>query len=37
MILIIGGIGSFGKCFVCKVLDIINVKKIIVYSWDELK
>lgn len=36
-ILITGGTGSFGKCFVRKVLDTTNAKKIIVYSRDELK
>ncbi|WP_104748256.1 UDP-N-acetylglucosamine 4,6-dehydratase (inverting) [Helicobacter cetorum] len=36
-ILITGGTGSFGKCFVRKVLDTSKAKKIIVYSRDELK
>ncbi|AFI05362.1 UDP-N-acetylglucosamine 4,6-dehydratase (inverting) [Helicobacter cetorum] len=36
-ILITGGTGSFGKCFVRKVLDTTKAKKIIVYSRDELK
>ncbi len=36
-ILITGGTGSFGKCFVKTVLTRFNPRKIIVYSRDELK
>ncbi len=36
-ILITGGTGSFGKCFVKKVLQSYKPKKLIVYSRDELK
>ena len=36
-ILITGGTGSFGKKFIRTVLDNYDVKKIIVYSRDELK
>lgn len=36
-ILITGGTGSFGKCFVKYVLQHYNPKKIIIYSRDEFK
>lgn len=36
-ILITGGTGSFGKCFVKYVLEKYNPKKIIIYSRDEFK
>lgn len=36
-LLITGGTGSFGKCFVRKVLDEHAPKKVIVFSRDELK
>ena len=36
-ILITGGTGSFGKKYVRTLLDRYNVKKIVVYSRDELK
>lgn len=36
-ILITGGTGSFGKCFIRTVLDRYQPKKLIVYSRDELK
>ncbi len=36
-ILVTGGTGSFGNKFVQKVLESFNVKKIIIYSRDELK
>lgn len=37
VILITGGTGSFGNCFVTMTLDQYNPKKIIVYSRDEMK
>jgi len=36
-ILVTGGTGSFGKDFVCRILKDYNVKKIIIFSRDELK
>lgn len=36
-ILITGGTGSFGKCFIKYVLEKYNPKKIIIYSRDEFK
>ncbi|MDP6903539.1 MAG: UDP-N-acetylglucosamine 4,6-dehydratase (inverting) [Verrucomicrobiota bacterium] len=36
-ILITGGTGSFGKCFIRTVLELYQPKKLIVYSRDELK
>lgn len=36
-ILITGGTGSFGKCFIQHLLDNYKPKKLIVYSRDELK
>jgi UDP-N-acetylglucosamine 4,6-dehydratase/5-epimerase len=36
-ILVTGGTGSFGKCFIKSVLDRYKPKKLIVYSRDELK
>lgn len=36
-ILVTGGTGSFGKCFIKLVLEQYNPKKIIVYSRDEFK
>ena len=36
-ILITGGTGSFGQCFVKTVLEKYQTKKIIVFSRDELK
>ena len=36
-ILVTGGTGSFGKCFIRTVLRLYKPKKIIIYSRDELK
>ena len=36
-ILVTGGTGSFGKCFIRTVLKKYNPKKVIIYSRDELK
>lgn len=36
-ILVTGGTGSFGKCFVGEVLKRYNPKKVIIFSRDELK
>lgn len=36
-ILITGGTGSFGKCFVSSILEKYNPEKLIIYSRDELK
>ena len=36
-ILVTGGTGSFGKCFISTVLKKYNPKKVIIYSRDELK
>ncbi len=36
-ILVTGGTGSFGKCFIKLVLEQYNPKKIIIYSRDEFK
>lgn len=36
-VLITGGTGSFGKAFVRRVLEDTSVKKVIIYSRDELK
>ena len=36
-ILITGGTGSFGKAFVYRLLEFKNIKKIIIFSRDELK
>jgi len=36
-ILVTGGTGSFGKCFIKHILDKFNPSKVIVYSRDELK
>ena len=36
-ILITGGTGSFGKCFVNYVLSKYNPRKVIIYSRDEYK
>ena len=36
-ILVIGGTGSFGKEFAKKILKNFNVKKLVIYSRDELK
>lgn len=37
IILITGGTGSFGKCFVKYILENYNPKKVIIYSRDEFK
>ena len=36
-LLITGGTGSFGKAFVTKVLKNYNIKRLVVFSRDELK
>lgn len=36
-ILVTGGTGSFGKCFIRTVLELYEPKRLIVYSRDELK
>ena len=36
-ILVIGGTGSFGKEFAKKILTNFKVKKLVIYSRDELK
>ena len=36
-ILVTGGTGSFGKIFIKTVLEKYDLKKVIVYSRDELK
>ena len=36
-ILITGGTGSFGQAFSAKILQKFEVKKLIIYSRDELK
>lgn len=36
-VLITGGTGSFGTCFVKTLLDRTNVRRIVIYSRDELK
>ena len=36
-ILITGGTGSFGNCFVPMTLKKFNIKKIIIFSRDEMK
>ena len=36
-ILVTGGTGSFGKKFISRVLRDFDVKKIVIYSRDELK
>lgn len=37
IILIIGGIGLFGKKYVKMLLECFKFKKIIIFFWDELK
>lgn len=37
IILIIGGIGLFGKWFVSYLLMNVLFKKVIIYLWDEFK
>ena len=36
-ILVTGGTGSFGQCFVKMTLEKFNPRKIIIYSRDEMK